>query len=288
MSGRPGAESPARARFEADYSRLDSDAPLLGSIAVLPWDAEIFGFAVADYRPGDTSQLASRSGLLAERLATWSRDRKVELVGCRVAAAETARAAVLESAGFRTVELQLRATLAPLRPEETIPPRITVRTADSSDRARILSIASSAFLLGRYHADPRFPRAAADLRYRIWMERALSEGEGTWVAVAGPPGSVRGFLHAEISGSAADIRLAAVDPDGGGIAGPELFRGALHEFSRRGVRRVTARLSAANCPVLNVYASLGFRFDEPESVLHWHSPHASHLVATVQPGSALP
>jgi hypothetical protein len=287
MSARPGAETPPRARFEADYSRLDPNDPGLGSIAVLPWDAEIFGFAVADYRPGDPAELASRTGPLAERLATWSRDRKVELVGCRVSATDTALTGVLESAGFRIVDLQLRATLAPLRSDDA-PTRITVRTADPSDRSRILAIASSAFLLGRYHADPRFPRAAADRRYRIWMERALAGGEGTWVAVAGPPGSVRGFLHAEISGSAADIRLAAVDPDGAGIAGPELFRGALHEVARLGARRVTARMSAANCAVLNVYASLGFRFDEPESVLHWHSPDASHLVGTGQDGSSRP
>ena len=239
-------------------------------------------------RPAKAVELSSRTALLAQRLADWSRERSVELVGCRVPASDTALTGALENAGFRMIELQLRATLAPLRPEDAKPPRITVRTADSSDRARILSIASSAFHLGRYHADPRFPREAADRRYRTWMERALAEREGTWVAVAGPPGAARGFLHAEISGTAADIRLAAVDPDGGGIAGPELFRGALHELARRGVRRVTARMSAANCAVLNVYASLGFRFDDPESVLHWHSPDASHLVEAGQAGGARP
>ena len=46
MSARHGAETPARARFEADYSPLDAGAPGLGSIALLPWDAEIFGFPI--------------------------------------------------------------------------------------------------------------------------------------------------------------------------------------------------------------------------------------------------
>ncbi|HYK40848.1 MAG TPA: hypothetical protein VE007_00570 [Thermoanaerobaculia bacterium] len=282
-----GARTPARAHFEAEYSPLASDDPSLGSAAVLPWDEEIFGFAVGDYRPASRGELASRTGLLSEALANWSQARTVELVGCRVPASDTALTALLESVGFRMVELQLRATLAPLRSEAAAPPRISVRTADPSDRARILEIASSALRMGRYHADPRFPRAAADHRYRLWMQRALAEGEGTWVAVAGPPGSVRGFLHAQISGPAADIRLAAVDADAAGIAGPELFRGAVHELSRRGVRRVTARMSAANCSVLNIYASLGFRFDEPESVLHWHSPDAPHLVSP-DPGSPRP
>jgi hypothetical protein len=111
------------------------------------------------------------------------------------------------------------------------------------------------------------------------MERALSAPDsGTWVGVLGSEGAAGGFLHAEISGNVADIRLAAVSPASAGIGGPELFRGALHEFSRRGATQVTARVSAANTGVMNVYAALGFRFHEPEVVLHWHRPGAGHLV----------
>ena len=147
----------------------------------------------------------------------------------------------------------------------------------------------SAFTLGRYHADPRFPRALADRRYRIWVERALTEPHpGTLVLVIGSEGAPGGFLHAEIDKGVADIRLAAVEASAAGIAGPELFRGALHEFASRGATQATARISAANSAVLNIYASLGFRFDEPEIVFHWHRPNAAHLVPVLQAFANLP
>jgi len=57
-----------------------------------------------------------------------------------------------------------------------------------------------------------------------------------------------------------------------------LFRGALRELASRGASQATARISATNTAVLNIYASLGFRFHEPELVFHWHAPTATHLV----------
>jgi hypothetical protein len=83
-------------------------------------------------------------------------------------------------------------------------------------------------------------------------------------------------------GARADIRLAAVDRKAAGIAGPELFLGALGELARRGISSVTAKISADNSGVWNIYASLGFRFHEPELVFHWHRPGSPHLVSLAE------
>src|SRR5262249_50341045 len=118
---------------------------------------------------------------------------------------------------------------------------------------------------------------------------ALTEPHpGTLILVVGPEGAPGGFLHAEIDKDMADIRLAAVERGAAGIAGPELFRGALHDLASRGAMQATARFSAANSAVLNIYASLGFRFDEPENVFHWHRPNAAHLVPLLQAFTHLP
>lgn len=268
------------ARFEASYELLEEGSPELGQIALLPWDGEIFGFPVADYRAADPRLLVTRADELAHWLDRWASGAGVDLVGSRVPTFPPALGPLLEAAGFRFIEVQLRATLPRLRSADPGPPRITVRPASPPDHGGIARIAGSAFNFGRYHADPRFPRSLADQRYRVWMERILAgPGPGTWIGVVGPEGLPGGYLHAEITEGRADIRLAAVDRGAAGIAGPELFRGAIHEFAHRGVDQVTARVSAANTSVLNIYASLGFRFHEPEAVFHWHRPRGRNLVS---------
>jgi ribosomal protein S18 acetylase RimI-like enzyme len=265
-------------RFEATYVPLQEDLPELGQIALLAWDADIFGFRVADYRPGALGELADINRF-ATRLELWANRESVELVSCRIPGEPAALGPLLESSGFRFIEFQLRATLPRLRVGELAPSRITVRPVRDADHEGVTHIAGSAFMLGRYHADPRFPRSLADRRYRVWLERALAQPRpGTLVEVVGQEGAPRGFLHAELEKAAADIRLAAVDPEAAGIAGPELYRGALRELAARGAAQATARISAANTAVLNIYASLGFRFHEPELVFHWHAPMATHLI----------
>lgn len=268
------------ARFETTHLPLSSRFPELGTAAVLPWDSEIFGFRVGELAPGNPRAIAGREEDLARETAAWAEREDVHLAACRVPAAPATLPALVETAGFRFVEIQLRATLPRLAASQLRATRLTVRPAEPSDGPPLVRIAGSAFMFGRYHADPRFPRELADRRYRVWIERALTKSPTGWVAVVGPPGEPGGFLQVEIAaGGVADIRLAAVDPGAAPIAGPELFLGALHELARRGVSGVTARFSAVNTGVANIYAALGFRFHEPELVFHWHRPGSSRLVS---------
>jgi hypothetical protein len=258
-------------RFATHYEALGEGGRNAGRIARLHWDSEIFGFGVADYEP--PADAAVEPGSLADLLADWEERNAVGLVSCRVDAANALLADRLSAAGFRFLELQLRATLARLRDATLRVPRLTVRTAAPEDRLRLIEIAGNAFRFGRYHADPRFPRALADRRYRLWVEDALADqSEETRLFVTGPVGRPVGFIHVAIAERVADFRLAGVDPDDAGIAGPELFLGALMQLAEGGVERVTARLSAANTSALNLYASMSFRFHEPQLVFHRGEP----------------
>lgn len=264
--------------FSAGYEPLRAGRPQLGEACLLPLDSRIFRFGVADYRVAPIDAGPPSPEELRAELTGWARRHGVELIGCRVPASHVGRVEALQEAGFRFVELQLRATLPRLRAEALRPSRLTVRPGAPADTERIREIANSAFDFGRYHADARFPRALADLRYREWVGRALAEpSAGTRMIVVGPPERASGFLHAEVEGGRADIRLAAVAREQGGIAGPELFRGALRLLAEEGTGQATARVSAGNTPVLNVYAALGFRFHDPDIVLHWHAPESRHL-----------
>jgi hypothetical protein len=45
-----------------------------------------------------------------------------------------------------------------------------------------------------------------------------------------------------------------------------------------GARRFVTKVSAANMGVVNLYASIGFRFSNPAHIFHWHAPGANHLL----------
>ena len=263
--------------------------PGWGAVALLPWDAEVFGFPVADFRPGDPGEIDPHRAAFAERLARWAGQRRVEIIGCRHPPSDVALSALLDQCRFRFVEVSLRAELAPLQADRLPAARATVRLAASEDRLPLLAIAESAFDSGRYHADPRVPTALANARYLFWLDNALSRpGPGTRVFALGAAGHPIGFFHVEIEAAAADLRLSAVDPAGNpGIAGFALYAGVLQALASEGVRRVSARLTATNTAVVNLYAALGFRFSEPEIVRHWHSTTAPHLVPLEPAAAAL-
>lgn len=257
--------------FTVNYGPLEGGTSDTGKIARLSWDSEIFGFGVADYEP--PAETTVEPEVLAGSLAGWEKKNAVQIVSCRVSAGSAALADRLQASGFRFVELQLSATLPRLLGANLRDPGLTVRAPAPEDHSRLLEIAGTAFRFGRYHADPRFPRVLADRRYRTWVKGALAErSQQTRLFVVGPVGRPVGFLHAAVAEGMADIRLAGVDPDNSGIAGPALFLGALKGFAAEGVERITARLSAANTSALNLYASLFFRFHEPELVLHRGEP----------------
>ena len=289
------AGAPVRARFEPEFLPLRGEEPRWGEVAILPWDAEVFGFPVAEYRAGAGAEIARDPSMLRQELERWSARTGAELVGCRLPAESPGLLSLLTAAGFRFVELQLSATRPRL--DRLEPRRLSVRRAEPADHSRIAEIAGSAFTFGRYHADPLFPRALASRRFRIWMERALADpSPGTWIGVLGPPGEPAGFVHAELDPDkeTADIRLLATESAApaaatkgaagtagplAGLAGPALLLGSLHELAAAGASRAIARLSPANSAALNVYASLGFQFHDPAVVLHWSRPGAPHLLS---------
>ena len=135
------------------------------------------------------------------------------------------------------------------------------------------------FDFGRYHSDPRFPRELANRRYVRWLENALACSESSVrVFVLGSPGMPLGFFHAVLLDGVADLRLAAADPTSQVGLGLALYSETLITLQKLGAKRFVTKVSAINTGVVNLYASIGFRFSRPEYILHWHSPLARHLL----------
>jgi len=259
------------------YEPLSEAHPAWGALAILPWDVENFGFAVADWRPGDLRVAALEREGLGEALLGWAQRHHAEIVSARVPAADGLGRLLLCDLGFEFIDCSLDLEIADLQAAPIPTPRIPIRLAGPTDHPEIVRIAEEAFQLDRYHADARFPGQLAALRHRRWVQR-LVEQPGVETYTTGDAGEPLGFFSVAVAGDFAEIQLAAVDArrHGKGI-GFGLFAGALTELKDGGTRRCIGKVYAANTPIINVFAGMGFRFVATQALFHWHLPGAPHM-----------
>jgi ribosomal protein S18 acetylase RimI-like enzyme len=252
---------------------LNPDHPELGTVSLLPWDAEHFGFPVATWELSAAGLSGVEPALVEKAIVTWTARTGARLVSVSVPANDLVSVFVLQSAGFRLVDCSLAVRRPGLLRAEFAWPSLPVREAEPADHAGVLQIAAMAFAFGRYHTDPWFPRELANRRYERWVASSLTgKDPAATVLVTGPPGDPSGFMFARLVPPVAKLLLAGVAPEHrGGPTGVGLYVGSVLALRDRGARVAESVISAANTEVANLYASLGFRFGSPTYVLHRHS-----------------
>ncbi|HEY1206001.1 MAG: hypothetical protein ABSH46_13990 [Bryobacteraceae bacterium] len=265
--------------FQTSYSPLSASNPQWGAAACLPWDEAIFGFPVAELRVGSQTPARGDVSDFRAALEQFAARARAELISVRFSAHQLAWVELLCQAGFIPVDLSIEASHGPLRLEAMPKPRFGVRLAAPDDFPDLLRIAGCAFHFGRYHADPRFPRELADRRYVHWLRNALESADSNeYIFVLGSAAQRLGFFHAVLREGGVDLRLAAADPGLPVGLGPALYSETLLALQQMGARRFVTKVSAANMGVVNLYASIGFRFSNPAHIFHWHAPGANHLL----------
>lgn len=137
---------------------------------------------------------------------------------------------------------------------------VTVSTDVSIDE--LLSICDGAFSHGRFHRDFRVPRNQADLRYNNWLTNLHAEGGIFALEYEGSLAAFFGFR-----GSKVVLHAVSEAFRGRGLA-KTLWSAGYERLFEQGVREVSSSVSASNLPVINLYASLGFRFRNPVDVYH--------------------
>jgi hypothetical protein len=263
--------------FQPEYDYLSAASPQWGKIALLPWDEEIFGFPVADFQLGPNPPQIPDRPLFIKALEDFSASTNAQLISTHVQGDDMSTIALFERIGFSLVDFSLMATTSRFKTALISSSGAALREARAEDHRSIFRIAGTAFQFGRYHTDPQFPRDLANARYVNWMRNALSgSNPNNFVFVLGPPGEVVGFMDAVINDGSADLRLAAIDPEKStGFAGILLYADSIRAAQERGAKSVSAKIAAANTPVMNVLSMLGFQFSSPEATFHWHAPNSS-------------
>ncbi len=125
----------------------------------------------------------------------------------------------------------------------------------------ILSISREAFY-GRFHRDFNIERKVADARYDAWLTHLYKENNVFGLLFNGKLTGFFAFSENRILLHALSQRYR-----GKGL-GKYLWSVACKELFSKRYKEITSSISASNMPILNLYASLGFKFRNPVDVYH--------------------
>lgn len=210
-----------------------------------PWDANVLGletFEIEDPSPEDLASAHSRVGHYTVRMTPLKNTS--DLAAHCFYYCDTLVEPFCDGRRFRSMH-DARAEVV-----------------SSPDAEAALVACRGAFRHGRFHRDFAIHTQRADLRYENWLQRLLDEKK---VVGLNWEGRQAGFFAVEESRAV----LHALDAKhrGRGIA-KYLWSAAYEYMFAHGCSEVSSSVSVANIPVMNLYASLGFRFRKPMDLYH--------------------
>jgi hypothetical protein len=239
-----------------------------------PWDAKALGRPTLDITE---IALAAESGGrdaddadLFQRLDALCAEKAAGLVTVRLDADRRAAIGRLQANGFRYVETAYRLScrnVARFEPPARVTRTVELRDAVPADHDALIDQAAESFRYGRFAEDPAIPEEVNRRRQIDWMEGLL--GGRARVLVVDVEGAAGAFMAFRVHDGTADLILAGTRPKLGILAYP-LWIAVMKRLKEEGVGRAETMISAANMGVVNLYATLGFRFEQALVGLHWH------------------
>ena len=236
----------------------------------LEWDSKHFGLRI-----GRVSGGRLWPSLLAE-IDRWAEERRLDCLYL-LAEPEAETIQLAAAGGFRFVDVRTVLEISPV-PKDLDCDSNIIRPFEPNDVAELRRIAGESHRNSRFYVDGRFPVAACDEMYRIWIARSAVEMQSSEeVLVAQHEGRVAGYVSCRFGGQAGAISLIAVDQHcrGRGI-GKTLIRSALARFAARGSEAATVVTQLTNLSALRLYEAMGFRISGAHLWYHrwflWRSP----------------
>ena len=214
-------------------------------IRPVPWDKAAFGFDCFEIVDPD-------AGLLKEALATPGH--------YTVKVDPLADKAPLQHHGFYYCDTLIEPWCTPDRLIKFAHEETSFSTAVPVEA--IVGICRNAFFYGRFHRDFNIDRTRADDRYENWLKELHRDGK------------VYGLLFkADIAGFIAHaggkLVLHAMSPAYRGKGLAKFFWSTVcAQLFEQGHVEIQSSISFVNIAVINLYATLGFRFRNPVDVYH--------------------
>lgn len=126
----------------------------------------------------------------------------------------------------------------------------------------LLAICHGAFSHSRFYRDFNLPRAQVDRRYDNWLTQLHDAGKVYGLLYQD---ELAGFIAVE--GNRLVLHAIAVSFRGRGL-GKLLWTPVCRSLFEQGCSELVSSVSATNMAVVNLYASLGFRFRNPVDLYH--------------------
>jgi hypothetical protein len=232
-----------------------------------PWNSRIIGgesleICSVDYTDktgpallSDFSSLKSSEGykLLSTRIPATSRELKK----------------LYNESGFHIVEHTLdivsnKLDIEKLQTLSRIFP-VTIEDYKPDDIGQLQEIAESQFRFGRFFEDPLIDPELARERNRLWIEDLIKQGAR--IVLSRKDKKVIGFIAYKVIDNKANLILGGVRSE---------CRFYAYSFwtqvllTLKDVAEIRSLLSSSNINTINLYATMGFRFDNPQFGFHKH------------------
>ena len=171
---------------------------------------------------------------------------------------------LLHTYGFYYTDTLIEPACKPAQLQRHSHPDCTV--SDAVLLPEVLALCDQTFLHGRFHRDFNLSAQLADQRYKQWLKQMYDKQQVTGLYY-------RGTLAGFIAHDDGALLLHAMGSDFRGRGLARYFWATLcdHLFDS-GITAIHSSVSAANLAVLNLYASLGFRFSHAVDVYHKLTP----------------
>jgi hypothetical protein len=179
---------------------------------------------------------------------------------------------MLEVAGFRMMECQLRAEVSVRKPHpvEAFPYDFAAVETER-DLESVLAIAARTFVHDRFSIDPLVPEGVSARRFReyVWQSFRAAD-EAVYRLIDRFTGHTVAFkTHRYVNSTEALLLLGGVDPEckGAGLGAINSYF-EYNTFHRLGIKKVTTHVSASNYPIFVLEISkLGYRVTQAFAVL---------------------
>jgi len=253
--------------MNADVECIDTPA-LSARQAIVTWDTIALGAPAGQITRLEV-RAAGAEAAFAQHLA-WRAAHGVRMVSCRLPHDRLRESMLLETHGYRFIEMVHHPYLASLTGFDDDGDTLRVLPATAADYEPVRGMAERAFTHERFASDPRLSPAVSSRRYGNWVDN--TRGHATQRLIKfDDDGMVVGFFIIEFDTDGTCYwHLTAIAPDFQGQGyGWRAWRKAIAYATAHGASRVATTIAARNVPVMNLYVRLGFRFAAPSMTFHW-------------------
>lgn len=239
------------------------------SWSLAPWDEAVCGFPVIQILNLQVHGKDASADIL--RFEHERDTIGAGLVSCRLPHDHLVESMLLEDFGFRFIEM-LYAPELDLKHFKTNEDThlLKVKYATMVDLPCLQTIARTAFSNERFKMDFRLDPDFSDKRFQNWVTNSIHHSSHELYVISDETRIVSFFVTELMNDGTCYWHLNAIDPDAQGLGfGRRVWLSMLNHAARSGAQRVRTSIAARNHRVLNLYASLGFKFLPPSMTFHW-------------------